>query len=203
MVASAAGSGSAQAQAPAPSSGKKERSWATVWTAVASLLGVLAFAWNVALAFNPDIPEAVGSLVRRLQLQKVEDLAVGDCVNVEDIDPPVPNGSRSPELGFRVVSCNARHLVEVIGVAVVPSRADDPWEGQDRAVELLFPVCSSAAKAVVAKPLQGKVRVAMYGPSEKSWDEGDRMVVCIVYEDRIGSVVERPVGVSTPKPGKV
>jgi hypothetical protein len=101
------------------------------------------------------------------------DLEVGDCFSTDDI---------STVTEVTVVDCGASHVYEVFGLTDYEASATDAFPGDD--------TLNTAADAACRPAFNDYVGIAYddsdwYGtfinPSESTWADGDREIVCVLH----------------------
>ena len=103
------------------------------------------------------------------------DLEVGQCFNTEDV-------SSVDEV--TVVGCDAAHVYEVFGLSDYEAAEDADFPGAD--------TLSSAAQEACRPAFEDYVGVAyddsewfgtFLNPSEATWADGDREIVCVLHTE--------------------
>ena len=98
------------------------------------------------------------------------ELETGQCLNEPDTDEVVD---------VQIVDCAQPHDLEVYRTADLPDQAFDR-DAIDRAS---FEVCLEAFDGFVGAPYaDSELDIYYLIPSEESWSEGDREVICAVYD---------------------
>lgn len=97
-------------------------------------------------------------------------LQVGDCFM-----EPVGGGSVLTVTG---VPCTQPHDAQVIARIEMPD--GDEYPGVDAVSEASSTLCIEAAGTVPQEKLGSGVGLSGYAPEERSWDAGDRDIVCFV-----------------------
>ncbi len=99
-------------------------------------------------------------------------LEVGQCLE----DP----GDRAGIDQVEVVPCDAPHDFEVFALVDLP---DGPYPGEDQVVERARDACTGRFAAYVGvEEATSALASAFLVPDEDGWEDGDRQVVCLLYE---------------------
>jgi hypothetical protein len=111
----------------------------------------------------------------------IGDLVVGDCWS----DPHVENQqvAVSDEIGdVVVVPCDQPHQAEVFHVDAFVDPAGTPFLGEERLAADAEQRCVAAWEPFVGRPIDQSVfNVTFSYPTERSWLQGDRGIVCSLY----------------------
>lgn len=108
--------------------------------------------------------------------QSVFALEVGTCFN----DPESIDDVRS----VVVVPCDQPHDNEVFALVTHPAGPDDPYPGADVIAEFAVQECQGAAftEYVGIEYARSRYFTNQLTPSDGSWRQGDREVVCILFD---------------------
>lgn len=144
-------------------------------SAVWFVLGLLTV--GLLVAFRDEISDAIESEFRYTDY--ISDLSVGDCIDYEpglfedDVAEPV-------EPFLQIVDCSGEHEEEVIALPVMP---DGDFPG-DAAVEReAQDACLAAFEPYVGAEYEDSIYdVTWFMPSQETWQEGDRQILCTVYD---------------------
>lgn len=110
----------------------------------------------------------------------VFDLEVGDCFNVDDEAESIEE--------VEGVDCEDEHLYEVFALVDHPG---DEFPGDADLEEFAFEECEERFEDYVGTAYDDSIYYITYlTPSEGSWEEGDREVVCILEYGPEGEPVE-------------
>jgi hypothetical protein len=125
---------------------------------------------SVAPTVEPS--EAPSASAEQLETS-VLDLEVGDCFSVE-----------SEELtSVGVVGCDAAHEYEVFAVLEHDAGADAPYPGEPELLEHADTVCQPSFEAFVGRDYQTSIwYITSLPPSESTWADGDREIVCTLNQ---------------------
>ena len=86
----------------------------------------------------------------------------------------------STVMAYEAVPCDDEHGSEVVGVVKLP---DTRYPGSDAAYAAADPYCYEAfAKYVGVDYEESELEMTFVFPTEETWDEGDRQVVCYAHE---------------------
>lgn len=101
-------------------------------------------------------------------------LRVGDCFSFDE------TGDISTVL---VVPCEAPHLAEVYALIDYPADANEAWVGQEAMDTFSDEECTAAFEPYVGIAYADSIYYISYlQPTETSWDNGDRELVCLIVE---------------------
>ncbi len=102
----------------------------------------------------------------------VSALQVGQC-----LDRP---GTSTAIEEVDVVPCEDPHDFEVFALVELP---DGSYPGDDGLSDAAQPACTDRFAAYVGvEPSDSVLATGLLVPSEEGWDDGDREVVCLLYE---------------------
>lgn len=100
------------------------------------------------------------------------DLEVGDCFNTDDI-------STVDEVA--VVGCEAAHVYEVFGLGEYGAE-DDAFPGDDALTTAANEVCRPAFEDYVGVDYDSSEWHGTFiNPSEETWAQGDREILCVLH----------------------
>ena len=106
----------------------------------------------------------------------VFDLEVGTCFNVADDDA-------SSFETVPAVPCDEAHEYEVFALVEHEAGADEEYPGDDEIDEFAFEECEGEFEGYVGSDYAESIYYINYlTPSEDTWEEGDREVVCVLYD---------------------
>jgi hypothetical protein len=129
--------------------------------------GLLRYAWIPVVG----IVLVVGFLLSQGQ-RDLQNLAPGDCFDTADADT-ITEIDAGP--------CNEPHEYEAFHVTTV---AGETFPSDAQFEEAFTSQCLPAFESYVGVSYQdSQIFATMITPSEESWGDGDRSVVCILYED--------------------
>lgn len=117
---------------------------------------------------------AVGAMgLAACQSSSVLDLKVGDCVMLPD---------ESEAVTMERVPCSDSHEAEVFKLADTdPVGADAPFPGGEALAAQAEAACVDSFESYVGAPyVTSSLDVTWLLPTEGSWGEGDRQIVCLV-----------------------
>ena len=98
------------------------------------------------------------------------DLETGQCFNEPDSEEV---------LNVEIVACSDPHDLEVYRTAELPDQSFDPAAIDNAS----FEICLDGFDGFVGTPYaDSELDIYYLIPSEQSWSEGDREVVCAVYD---------------------
>ena len=108
-------------------------------------------------------------------LTSVFDLEVGDCFDTEDV-------SSVDEV--TVVGCEATHVYEVFEVADYDAGPDEAFPGDDALNDAAEDVCRPGFEDYVGVPYDDSEWFGTFiNPSEQTWEEGDREILCVLHTE--------------------
>lgn len=134
--------------------------------AVVAVLTALAVA---ACSDGPERDDDTGELLELAEIDVFE-LRVGDCLD---------RFSEGDEISqVRAVPCSAQHSDEVFTSAEMPG---DDYPGDEAVAEFADEACLSEFQEFVGTPWQeSELDYGFLAPTESSWADGDREVLCVV-----------------------
>jgi hypothetical protein len=111
--------------------------------------------------------------------ESVFDLSVGDCFD----DPEELEGLVSD---LTLIPCDQAHDNEVFALVDHPAGDGDAFPGDDAMDTFAEEACLPAFEEYVGLPYEESV-FAYYPikPTEETWADGDREVVCVLYEGQL------------------
>ena len=172
-----------------------------IWTAIGALLGAVAFAYNVATTYNPDLLQQTRDWLRSWEKLAIDDFQVADCVSSIDYDGPEPKSTEelyATEL-FQKVPCESVHKYEVVGRQTLTTRAAAPWPGEDELGKQIGKLCHGELEQYVSEdPSELDLTISYFGPREDSWPRGHRAVVCVFAPE--GGMIGTIAGPVMPQP---
>jgi len=100
-------------------------------------------------------------------------IKVGDCLNDGGVDGEV---SEVP-----TVDCAEEHDSEAYDSILI---ADGDYPGEDAVLEQADSECyTSFAEFVGVSYDESALQFAYYYPTQQSWDQGDREILCLIYDE--------------------
>ena len=105
-------------------------------------------------------------------------LQVGDC-----FDEPGGGGVQV----VAAVPCTSPHGAQMVG-RVVAAETGDPWPGAEVLGAEASDRCVLSARLVLDDDLPPGVSLSAYVPDERSWEAGDRDIVCFVEGELVGDL---------------
>lgn len=104
----------------------------------------------------------------------VLDLGVGDCLMLP---------TETQAVTVRRTTCDSEHEAEVSAVADTdPKGEDDPFPGEDALAKQAESACVGSFESYVGSPyVSSALDVTWLTPTEQSWSQGDRRIVCLVH----------------------
>lgn len=116
-----------------------------------------------------------GAIVGEGALSPFE-LEVGDCFND-------PEGGEELIDRVAAVPCSAPHDNEVFHLADYPAGAEAPFPGQEELDRFAAQQCEAAFGSYVGVAYaSSRFVMAPVQPTEESWAEGDRELICILFD---------------------
>ncbi|MEL7207923.1 MAG: septum formation family protein [Actinomycetota bacterium] len=105
------------------------------------------------------------------------DLEAGTCL----VDPPFVDGQPVEIEALRTVACDEPHDAEIYAADELPQTPDEPFPGPTIDPDVRAR-CLTEFEAFVGIPWTRSVlEFASLHPSESSWAEGDRSIVCVLF----------------------
>ena len=103
-------------------------------------------------------------------------IVVGDCLD----DAEIAAAPGTEVLTVPTVPCDAPHDSEVIASITLRGTA---YPGEAAIAAEADPACIEALERIVQQPyLETPYDVSYYAPTELSWADGDREVLCVAYD---------------------
>jgi hypothetical protein len=103
--------------------------------------------------------------------------AVGNCFNLTE------DGNLAEDAG-QIVDCGTPHYGEIVAHLTAPGDAEAAFPGVDALRETAAPECNAAMEAYTGVPLtQLDLGAILLFPTEQSWADGDRVVLCAASRD--------------------
>jgi hypothetical protein len=103
------------------------------------------------------------------------DLEVGQCFNTDDV---------STVDQVTVVSCDATHVYEVFGLSDYEAADDADFPGDDALSSAADEACRPAFEDYVGVAYDDSEWFGTFiNPSEDTWAEGDREIVCVLHTE--------------------
>jgi hypothetical protein len=106
------------------------------------------------------------------------ELRTGTCVELAGFVPgaPVSGDTVTP------VPCEQPHRAEVFGSLVHPAAEDVDWPGDLEVAGYAESECLARFVPAIGAPYESSVfDFTVLGPTEDSWNDGDRAIVCIAH----------------------
>ncbi|WP_369370588.1 septum formation family protein [Promicromonospora sp. Populi] len=140
--------------------------------AVVALVAVIAVVVNVV---NRQQWEPIPTMIAEPQEVHPLQLVLGSCVE------SVPDDGEVSEV--LAVPCDASHTAQVVGRTDFAEAA--VWPGRDAVDSRIAQVCGTQQLGPTARtsPVAGSVSYVVWGPSEASWADGDRVGLCLATTD--------------------
>lgn len=118
-----------------------------------------------------------GEIVEQKDDADVNAIQVGDCVG------PFPDGEIAE---IPVIPCNDPHEMEVFASVELDG---DEYPGADRLGKKSENRCVKEFKTFVGVPYnESELFLSYLGPTDETWAQGDREVLCVVYEEADDSI---------------
>ena len=154
----------------AEESAKRRRS-ALIGGAVLAVVAVITAAVVVANTVGKQQWVSLDAMLAEPQEAHPLQLVLGSCVESIPADGEVSE--------VLAVPCDAAHTAQVVGRTDFADAA--VWPGRDDVDRRIVQVCGTKQLGPVARtgPIAGSVTYVVWGPSEKSWDDGDRVGLCL------------------------
>lgn len=135
-----------------------------------ALLTLLAVAVVAGCSSGPERDPETGLLLEAGDVDVFE-LRVGDCVDGFDNDEQLST--------IRAVPCEEEHTDEIFAAVAIPNEGDYP--GDEVVVELANAGCYDEFEEFVGLPWdESELDFGLLAPTEHSWSDGDREVLCTV-----------------------
>ena len=128
------------------------------------LLLILVYAVVQAIAFAVLPERDAEGAVTRSGVVEIDGLRVGDCFNWIDI-----GGGSARQIELQ--PCDRPHDARAVGQTLYPARSDAVWPGGEE--------LSGYAKEHCGRIVAADHQMATITPSDESWRDGDRTVVCV------------------------
>ena len=164
--------------APSTEAAAPRRTALLVMLFVLALLIVAGIVWTVVSAVDrhPD-RDASGVIIEAGSLS-VAELRVGDCFQ-QDPDPTVVMVAQF----IQAVPCDQPHDAEVYAENELGVPEGAPYPGQEQVFEDADELCVADFEQFIGTPAAtSALGIYRFIPSEATWPEGDRRVVCAVYD---------------------
>jgi hypothetical protein len=149
---------------------------ALVVSAAWFVLGLIAAV--LLYAFRDEISDAIETQLRYDDY--VSELSVGDCI---DYEPGLfeDDTAVEPEEPFlQIVDCSGEHQEEVIALPVM---AGDSYPGDEAVDAQVEEECLPAFESYVGLAYEESIYdITWFAPSEETWADGDRQILCTVYD---------------------
>ena len=121
-----------------------------------------------------EAPSSTAGPSRATDDMTAEDLSVGDCLNDADLSGIVTS--------VPVVPCSEPHDSEAYAEFDL---AEGPYPGTDEIDAKANEGCVEAFTAFVGIPFnESDLEYSFYLPTESSWPQGDRRILCEVYDPK-------------------
>jgi hypothetical protein len=149
----------------------KRRRFALIGGAVLAVVAVVAVTAVIVNVVNRQQWEPIEAMIAEPQEVHPLQLVLGSCVESIPADGDV----------FEVlaVPCDSSHTAQVVGRTDFADAA--VWPGRDDVDKRIAQVCGTKQLGPVARtsPVADTVSYVVWGPSEASWDDGDRVGLCL------------------------
>lgn len=147
---------------------------------IGTLLGVLLALAGCSSQASPSVPASrasapSGSAGASAQESIVSafDLEVGDCFNADDV---------STVDDVTVLSCDASHVYEVFGLTEYQADDAAAFPGDDALNAAADRACRTAFQAYVGVAYDDSEWSGTFiNPSEETWAQGDREILCVLH----------------------
>lgn len=150
-------------------------------------IGAAAFALSGCALLERPERDSTGQVTEGEETTDVFTLRVGDCLNDADATEQVDTVPTTP--------CDEPHDSEVFASVIVP---EDEYPGQGAILELADVECLAEFETFVGGPWDASpYDFSYYFPTEGSWSEGDREILCVIYDPE-GPVTGSLAGASAP-----
>jgi hypothetical protein len=149
----------------------KRRRFALVGGAVVAVIALVAVIAVVVNMVSRQQWEPIEAMIAEPQEVHPLQLVLGSCVET------LPEDGEVSEV--LAVPCDAAHTAQVVGRTDFADAA--VWPGRDAVDKRVAQVCGTKQLGPVARtsPLADSVRYVVWGPSEESWEDGDRVGLCL------------------------
>jgi hypothetical protein len=108
----------------------------------------------------------------------VDDLRVGQC-----FDDPLIVGDFESVSEITLVGCESPHDGEVFAVSALADAPGAPWQGEDDTTTRSDGLCAAQYQSYVGvDPSRSRWTYGLYSPTEESWQNDDRLVVCLLQD---------------------
>ncbi len=105
------------------------------------------------------------------------DVGVGDCFDPVEVEEAEGLMIRA----VRLIDCAEPHRAEVVAVETLDTPAGEPFPGAEARDTAAEELCTAPIEEFLGGPLaESSLLVLWLAPSEESWPEDDREVVCMV-----------------------
>jgi hypothetical protein len=149
----------------------RRRRFALIGGALVAVIAVVAVVAIIVNLVNRQQWEPIEAMIAEPQEVHPLQLVLGSCVE------SVPEDGEVSEV--LAVPCDASHTAQVVGRTDFADAA--VWPGRDEVDKRVALVCGTKQLGPVARtsPLADSVRYVVWGPSEESWGDGDRVGLCL------------------------
>lgn len=109
----------------------------------------------------------------------VSDLEPGECFDYRDVQ----DDEGTVVEGVFGVDCNLAHDNEVFAIVEHPAGSRDAYPGDDALVSFADELCYGGFEAFVGRQYElSDLEIGHIRPSGESWDDGDRVIHCFVFQ---------------------
>jgi hypothetical protein len=149
----------------------KRRRFALIAGAVLAVVAVVAVTAVILNVVNRQQWEPIEAMIAEPQEVHPLQLVLGSCVESIPADGEVSE--------VLAVPCDASHTAQVVGRTDFADAA--VWPGRDDVDKRIAQVCGTKQLGPIARtsPVADTVSYVVWGPSEASWDDGDRVGLCL------------------------
>jgi hypothetical protein len=117
------------------------------------------------------------------------ELEQGSCV----VDAPFTEGEPVEVINVATIGCTEPHQAEVFAVVQLPQQRGQPFPGDALAPQARDECLSRFEAFVGIAWTDSELDFVSLRPTEDSWDQGDRAIVCVVFrpdgQDLVGTVM--------------
>lgn len=149
----------------------RRRRFVLMGAAVVAVIAVVAVVAIIVNVIGRQQWEPIEALIAESREVHPLQLVLGSCVET------VPGDGEVSEV--LAVPCDAAHAAQVVGRTDFADAA--VWPGRDEVDQRVAQVCGTKqlGPRARASSLTDSVRYVVWGPSEESWDDGDRVGLCL------------------------
>jgi hypothetical protein len=153
----------------------RRRRIALIGGAVAAVVAVVVVIVLVVNMVSKQQWEPIEAMIAEPREVHPLQLVLGSCVETMPEDGEVSE--------VLAVPCDASHTAQVVGRTDFADAA--VWPGRDQVDKRVAQVCGTKQLGPIARTSQlaGSVSYVVWGPSEESWADGDRVGLCLATTD--------------------